>query len=118
MRRRERGMTLIELVVAILVLSLGSLAALRAADQSALAITGAQERLLAQIAVLNRAEELRILGAAAGSLPGTVEQGGQRFTLGQTQEATAGGLMKTTLTARGPGGAGALLVVYLPGSSF
>lgn len=112
--RSDSGFTLIELVVAIVVLSLGTLAVLRAADQSALAISGSTERALAQIAVQNRAEELRFVSAEAGLLPDTVRLGGQVFHFDQTQTVTVGGLIEMRLTARGPSGAGAQMVIYLP----
>ena len=57
----SRGFTLLELALAILVLTLGSLAALRATDQSRLAIGGETPRLLARLAARNRAEELQLI---------------------------------------------------------
>lgn len=115
---RDTGLTLIELIAAILVLSLGSLAALRASDQAGVAIQGGTERALAQIVVRNRAEALRIMGAAGAGLPAQVVQGGQAFDLSTARTPTAGGLIEAQITARGPGGAGAQLVIYLPGAPF
>tara|TARA_R110002049_G_scaffold44333_3_gene129868 strand:- start:115894 stop:116280 length:387 start_codon:yes stop_codon:yes gene_type:complete len=113
--RRDRGLTLVELTVAILVLAIGSVAALRAADQSRLAIGGGQDRVLAQLAARNRAEELRVLGGSGGgALPGVVVQAGRNFTLTTTTARTASGLVEATITARAPGGGGAVQVIYLP----
>ena len=118
MRRKltgDRGMTLIELAVAVLVLSIGSIAALRTADQSRLAIGGAEDRLLAQIAARNRAEQLYLLAPQDhATLPGTVTMGGQTVTINTTTKRTSGGLTEATVTARAQRGGGAIFVIYLP----
>ncbi len=118
MRRRltrDRGLTLLELVIAVAVLAIGTLAALRATDQSRHVLAGAPERLLAQVVAANRAEELRLYGAAQGrGLPGRVEMGQRRFDVTVTFTPTAAGLSEARITARGPGGAGAVLVTVLP----
>lgn len=108
------GLTLLELAVAILVLALGSLAATRASDQSRRAIGGEMPRLLAGIAARNRAEELQLYGAAGAPLPGHVTLGGQSFDIATETEATAGGLLRATVTARAASGEGATLILYLP----
>ena len=112
LRRRDRGLTLVELAVAILVLSIGTIAAMRGLDHAPRAAAGAEARALAQIAVRNRAEELRLLGPGA-VLPDTVTLAGRSLTLEQEQQTTAGGRVRLTLTARVPGTAGAQLVVHL-----
>lgn len=118
MRRRvsgDRGLTLIELAVAVLVLSIGSIAALRAADQSRLAIGGATDRLLAQIVARNRAEELRLLPPEErASLPSEVSMGGQTVSVATTTKTTAAGLEEATVTARAQRGGGAIFLIYLP----
>lgn len=110
---RDKGLSLLELVIAVFVLALGSMAALRATDQARISIGGASERTFAQLAVDNRAEALKLLGRGAG-LPDRVALGGQEFTLETLYEATVGGVLRTTITARGQGGAGAVITVYLP----
>lgn len=107
------GLTLIELAVAILVLALGSLAALRATDQSRLAIGGEMPRLLTRIAARNRAEELQILGATAPSLSTEIRMGPHLIQLQTQREATAGGLIKTSVTARADSGEQTQLILYL-----
>lgn len=115
-RRNDRGLTLLELAVAVLVLSVGTIAALRAADQSRLAIGGAQDRVLASLAARNRIEELRLYGSGGPALPGTVVQGGQTFTIETRIELTLGGLYEATVLARSPiTGTGASMVALLPG---
>lgn len=111
----ERGLTLVELAVAILVLSIGAIGALRAADQSRLAIGGAEDRMLAQLAARNRAEELRLYTPTERrGLPDSIEMGGQRITLITTTQQTAVGLTEATVVARAERGGGALYVIYLP----
>ena len=112
-RRSSPRFTLIELVVAILVRSIGALAATRSGDQSARALSGAMPRLLSTIVAENRAEELRAFGPSAG-LPSQVEMGGQVFTLSTRRETTAGGLIQATISVRSEAGPGATLVTFLP----
>lgn len=106
-----RGFTLIELVAAIAVLSIGTLAALRATDQSARALGQAMPRLLAQIAAENRAEELRL---GLSGLPGTVTLGPEVITVEVTTLPTAAGLVEARIRARTASGPGTVLVAYLP----
>ena len=112
-RGSDRGLTLLELVVAVLVLSLGTIAALKAMDQSRLAIGGAETRALAQIAARNRAQELRLFGGRA-ALPDTVRMGRRDFRLAVETEATAGGLLRAAITVRSEAGPGAYLVTFVP----
>lgn len=120
-KQATRGLTLLELVVAVMVLSLGSLAALRATDQSRVSIGGMQTRVLAQIVARNRVQELQLYGAlAAGSLPTQVEMGGRSFEVNVATQSTAGGLVEAVITVRGADGPGAYMVAYVtplgPGS--
>lgn len=109
-----RGLTLLELAVAIVVLAIGSLAAIRTTDQSRRAIGGEMPRLLAQIAARNRIEELQLFGRFAAPPRQGAELAGQRLTLTEQRETTAGGLERITVTARADSGEGASLVAYLP----
>ncbi|MFK7940742.1 MAG: type II secretion system minor pseudopilin GspI [Roseovarius sp.] len=112
--RGTLGLTLLELVVAVMILSVGSIAALRATDQSRVAIGGMPSRVLAQIVARNRVQELQLYGAvAAGSLPGEVEMGGRRFQVSVDTTTTAGGLARAAITVRGPDGPGTYLVAYV-----
>lgn len=118
MRRLTRkpsdlGLTLIELLVAIIVLAIGSLAAIRAADQSRYSIAGELPRLLVETALRNRAQEIQLLGPFAG-LPDTVQIAGQAIQMTQDRDTTEGGLIRITLGARASTGEAAGLVVYLP----
>lgn len=113
--RGQQGLTLLELVIAVAVLSLGAIAATRAMDQARLSLGGAMPRLMAQIAAQNRAEELRLLGpVGAGSLPAQVQMGAHSISVQVETEATAAGLFQARITARGASGPGAVLVTFLP----
>lgn len=110
---RTRGLTLLELVIAIFVLAIGSLVALRATDQSRHAISGELPRLLAETAARNRVQELQLLGPYA-ALPDTVVIGGQNLSLTQARERTEGGLIRVTLQSRAQSGEAVGFVLYLP----
>lgn len=114
MRRRviraPRGLTLMELVIAIAILSLGTLATLNATGQARVTLGGATPRLLAQLAAENRAEELRLPGQA---LPATVTLGPYDFDIDTRQRATAAGLLRVDITVSSRDGPGATLVTVL-----
>lgn len=111
----DRGLTLLELVVAVAVLSIGSIAAYRAMDQSGRAIGGALPRLLAQNAAQNRAEELRLLGPArAAALPASIESGPFVIALEVATETTAAGLVQAEIRATTAEGPGTFLVSFVP----
>lgn len=108
------GLTLLELIIAVMVLSMGSLAAIRATDQSRVSIGGMQTRVMAQIVARNRVQELQLYGAAlSGSLPGEVIMAGRSYQVSVTKTTTAGGLVEAAVRVRGPDGPGAYLVAYV-----
>lgn len=115
MRRRvtraTRGLTLLELVIAIAILALGTLATLKATGQARVALGGAAPRILAQLVAENRAEELRLSGTA---LPATVQMGPYSFAIETRQRGTAAGLTRADITVTSSEGPGAALVAVLP----
>lgn len=117
----SRGITLIELVLAILILAMGTIAVMQSLDQSRRGIGEEPQRAIAARVAANRLAEIRIMGPSrAGALPGTVEMGGWRWTVETSARRTAAGLAEITVTARaysgGPGGR-ALGYVASPGGS-
>lgn len=109
-------MTLIELVIAILVLSLGTVAAFRAIDQGRRTTGEASARFLALQVALNRAEELRVAEPGeAARLPARVAMGGRTWMLQVTEEITAAGFLAARITVSATGMPGAQVVAYLPG---
>ena len=111
-----RGLTLIELMVAVTILSLGILALLRVIDGSQRAIAGQEARILAHNAALNRAAELRLApdAQARGALPGEVANGRHQWRVAREERETRAGLIEVTLRLSAPGLPGARLVLFLP----
>ena len=120
MRRRlgmpaDAGISLIELVVAVLVLSIGVIAGFQSLGQSRLLIGGELPRLLAHNIALNRAAELQILGAAAGGgLPGRVLAGGIEWQVSVEQAPTEGGFVEARIRVTAADQPGAVYTVYAP----
>jgi len=110
----DKGITLLELVIAVFVLAMGSIAALRATDQARVAIGGAKDRMLAQLVARNRAEELR-LPRAGNSLTGTEQLAGQSFAVTTDTLPTASGVVEISISATSERGVGARIVIYVPG---
>ena len=112
---RDSGISLIEVLIAVLVLSIGVVAGFQTLGQSRKVIGGELPRLLAQTAALNRAEELQMMGITASrGLPTQVRIGPIDWTLEVVGKPTESGFVEATVTARAPGQPGAVYVVYVP----
>ncbi|WP_068303501.1 prepilin-type N-terminal cleavage/methylation domain-containing protein [Pararhodobacter sp. CCB-MM2] len=115
MRRAMKGFTLIELAVAVAILSIGTIAAYRSFDQAQRGIGGQLDRAMAEEVALNRAAELRLLGMRGGRLlPVTEEQAGHDWRVSVTEETTASGMIQAAITVSAEGRPGARLVVVVP----
>lgn len=113
--QRAAGVSLIELVVAILILSIGTLAAFRALDQATAQVGGETPRLLAVTVARNRAEELGLIGARAGrGLPRSVTMGPHEWRVEVDEETTEAGLVQATIAVTAEGLPGAVLVAFVP----
>lgn len=113
--RRTQGFTLIELVIAVAILSIGAVAAFRSFDAAQRSVGGQVPRLLAAEVALNRAAELRLSGMAAGrALPSRVRQGTVDWTVAVAETTTAGGMVEAAITVSAPDTPGARVVVYVP----
>lgn len=110
-----RGFTLIELVVAVAILAIGTLTAYRSFDAAQRGVGGQVPRLLAAEVALNRAAELRLSGMAAGrALPSQVVQGGMAWAVAVRETTTSGGMIEAEIQVSGAGRPGARIVVYVP----
>ncbi|MBV1863490.1 MAG: prepilin-type N-terminal cleavage/methylation domain-containing protein [Rhodobacteraceae bacterium] len=112
---KERGITLLELMIAIVVLSVGTLAVIRTLDHSTRQIGEAPARFLALSVAQNRGQELAVMGLALGrNLPVRVSQGPYEWDVSLDPEKTDSGLYEITITVSSDGLPGALLVSYAP----
>jgi len=115
MRVGARGFSLIELLVAVAVLAMASVAALRSFDAAQRGIGGQAARLIAAEVALNRAAMLRLEGAEAGrALPPRVVMGGIAWTLETAQAETASGMIAVDITVSQAQGPGAALRAVVP----
>ena len=114
-----RGMTMIELMIAVTILALGTLALLRVVDATQRTIAGQEARILAHHAALNRAAELRLAETAQSraALPGTVANGRHEWRVSRSERATRAGLVEVELQLSAPGLPGAHLVIFLHGEA-
>lgn len=113
-----RGITLVEVMVAVMVLSIGTVASLQAFDAARHQIGSAPDRIFSQHVALNRVAAFRALDrATARSLPGTVTFAGRDWTVAATETDTTGGYVELRVRAALSGGAGTVLVAYLPPES-
>jgi general secretion pathway protein I len=111
----QTGLTLLELVIAIAILSLGTLATLNATGQARHTLGGAMPRLLAQLAAENHAEALR-LPIDSGAARASVVLGPYSFRIETRHRTTAAGLARADITVTSSEGPGATLVSILPSS--
>lgn len=90
MRCRQAGFTLVEIMVALLILGLALTAAFRALAASTSALAGLQLRQAGDWVAANRLAELRIDAAwpEPGTAQGTATQGAHRFRWQQTVRPT------------------------------
>lgn len=112
--RGTRGITLVEVMIAVMILSIGTVAALQAFDAARLQIGSAPERIFAQHVALNRIAAYRAQDReTARALPDTVTFAGRDWTLEATETDTRGGYVELRIRAYRPGGAGTTLVAFL-----
>jgi len=113
--RSNAGFSLLEVLVAIAVLAIGTLAVMRTLDQAGRVVAEAPARFLAQTVATNRAEELRIWGAQrARGLPQAVTAGPYEWRIESRVRKTEVGFFEVTLNVAATGQPGAHRVVFVP----
>ena len=108
----DQGISLIEVIIAVMVLSIGSIAAIQSLSQARKGIGEELPRYLAQQIAINQAEELKTLAGVAPIID-TVEMGNIKWDVEAERKATAAGLVEVTIRVSAPGHPGALLVTYV-----
>jgi general secretion pathway protein I len=110
MMRRDAGVSLIEMVVAVLILSIAVVALFRVYDESVRSSAGHRDRALALILAQNRAEEIAL---GQRNLPEKVRLAGRDWLVTTKTVATLGGFAEINIRVTpSEGGAGMVLVTY------
>lgn len=114
-RQMDHGVSTLEILIAITVISIAALASYRSLSQSAVQASGMDARIYAMEVARNRAEEIKLMGvAAARGLPETEKLGPIEWRIETTEEETAVGLIEVAIVVSSPSEAGARLVTYMP----
>lgn len=109
--KADQGFTLLELVVAVFVLALGTIAVLGVINQARRGIGEEHLRFLAETVAVNRAQQIRFYGPGA-ALPARVQQGGYDWQVETKATPTRAGLVELVITVHGAGLPGARLVAF------
>ncbi len=113
MKRAEDGVSLIEVVVAVLVLSIGIIAGFQSLGQARRGIGAELPRLAAHQVALNRASELQMFGAGA-PLPEQVTMAGIVWDVEAERASTVSGVVEVRVRVSAAGQPGAIYTVYAP----
>ena len=114
-RSRQRGITLVEVLVAIAVLGIVLIGVFRALDHQSASTIALADRMFAHWAALNAMEEARLEEPAKGrETRGTTKLGRTTWTVTVRREPPSDGLARLMVTATAEGRPGAVLVGFLP----
>ncbi len=108
----DAGVSLVELIVAVAVLSIAVVGLFRVFDHAVRSAGGERDRLLAGIVAQNRGAAIAL---GLDDLPTQERFGGQIWQVDISDQATEGGFREVTLDVRArASGAGVQLVMYDP----
>ena len=110
MKAAQRGITLIEVLVALVVLSVALIGTFRFLSYQAASVSSFEDRLMAHFVAQNRLAEMELMGVDAPGLGDEVMMGAIRWSV-ETNRGTDG-TVSVRVTA--PGRAGALLQSAIP----
>lgn len=111
----EAGVSLLELLVAVALLSIAVVGLFRVFDAGVSGAAGDRDRLLSGLIARNRAEELAL---GMRGLPGRVTLTGRQWLIETDTRRTSGGFDEVVLIVRpAEGGAGSRLVTYTAGGA-
>ena len=114
-RKRQRGIALVEVLVAVTVLAIVLIGTFRALDRQSANTIGLADRMFAHWAALNSMEEARLEGLVEGhETKGTTTLGGITWTVTVRRESTPDGLTRLMVESTAKGRAGAVLIGFLP----
>ena len=108
--RGQDGVSLVEMVVAVLILSIAVVGLFRVFDQASLSIGANRERLVAGMITRNIAEDISL---GTETLPQSVRMAGADWQVVTETRVTTAGFEEITIRVRpASGGAGAVLLTY------
>ena len=108
--RQNAGFSLIEIVVAVLVLSVAVIGLFRVFDTNTQNAAGQRDRALAMIVAQNRAQSIAL---GVRDLPASVRLGRKDWVVQTSSKATLGGFVEIDIhVSPSSGGSGVLLTTY------
>ena len=108
--RQDRGISLVELIVAVLILSIGTVGALRSLDRSAKAVAGNADRAIAALVAANEVEAVRAFGPNVPR-PGLQRMAGKSYRVFRDVAPASDGAIRIRVRVEGPRNVSVLRVI-------
>ena len=113
-RTRQRGVTLVEVLVAVTVLAIALIAIFRTLDAQTRNTAALADRMFAHWVALNSMEEMRLEGLPQAHGAEETKLGGIVWTVTVRSEPASYGLTRVEVSSAAEGRPGAVLVGFLP----